>query len=206
MTRPGGRPARHRGSRRLPRQRRTPQIPRVPPVAWVSWAREHMLLAALAPALVLAVAIGIVVTVSLGGKTASAGHPGAASAQSAVAVTKGDRWIAGRAGKLLAAVNADIGKLSTAQRAGKRDKAKAAGTRLAGDARAALSGPMPPVAAKVYRSALTDLEQAGTSAASGDFGQAGPLLNAGEAKITKVTAVVNRAAPVSEPGVVDPQE
>jgi len=187
----------------MPRKRRMPPKPWAP---WVSWARDHVLLAALVPALVLAVAIVIVITVSLGGKTTSAGRPGAASAQSAVAVTKGDRWIAGPAGKLLRAVNADIGRLSTAERAGKRDTAKAAGTRLAADARAALLGPMPPVAAKLYKSALMDLERAGASTASGNFSKAGPMLNAGEVKITKVTAVVNRAAPVSEPGVVDPQE
>ena len=53
---------------------------------------------------------------------------------------------------------------------------------------------VPPVAARVYKSALIDLERAGTSTASGNFSKAGPLLNAGEAKITKVTAVVNPGA------------
>ena len=65
---------------------------------------------------------------------------------------------------------------------------------------------MPPAAAKLYRSALNDLESAGTMSASGNVSKAGPLLNAGEAKITKVTAVVNRAAPVAAPGVAEPNE
>ena len=94
-------------------------------------------------------------------------------------------------GQLLAAVTNDIGKVSAAERAGKQSTARAAGTRLAADAKAALQGPMP-AAAKAYRSALNDLERAGTAVTAGNFSQAGPLLNAGTVKITKVTAAVNR--------------
>jgi hypothetical protein len=103
-------------------------------------------------------------------------------------------------------VTTDIGKVSAAEQAGKRDTAKAAGARLAADAKAALQGPMPPAAAKAYRSALNDLQRAGTSVTAGNFSQAEPLLNAGTVKITKVTAAVNRAAPVAAPGVVNPGE
>jgi hypothetical protein len=163
-----------------------------------------MLVAVLVPAVVVVAAVAAVV-VSLGGQKAGSGS-GKPTVQSVVAVTKGDRWITGHPGQLLAAVTNDIGKVSAAERAGKQSTARAAGTRLAADAKAALQGPMPPAAAKTYRSALNDLERAGTSAASGNFGQAGPLLNAGTVKITKVTAAVNRAAPVAAPGVVNPGE
>lgn len=203
MTGRAGRPARHRGSRRMPRRRRAP---RVSWTSWMPWVREHTLLAALVPALLVVVAVAIVVATSLGGKPAHTSHSSTASVQSAVAVTKGDRWVTGSAGKLLAAMNTDIGKLSAAQRAGQRDTTKAAGTRLASAARTALAGPMPPEAAKLYRSALSDLESAGTMSASGNFSKARPLLNAGEVKITKVTAMVNRTAPVAAPGLVNPGE
>jgi hypothetical protein len=172
----------------------------------VSWARGHLLLAALVPAVVVVAAVAAVVALNLGGQQAGSGSSGKPTVQSVVAVTKGDRWITGHPGQLLTAVTTDIGKLSAAEQAGKRDTAKAAGTHLAADARSALQGPMPPAAAKAYRSALNDLERAGTSAASGNFGQAGPLLNAGAVKITKVTAAVNRAAPAAAPGVVNPGE
>jgi hypothetical protein len=164
-----------------------------------------MLLAALVPAVVV-VAAAAVVVLNLGGQKAGTGRSGKATVQSVVAVTKGDRWITGHPGQLLTAVTTDIGKITAAERAGKRDTAKSAGARLAADAKAALQGPMPPAAVKAYRSALNDLQRAGASAASGNVGQAGPLLNAGEAKITKVTAAVNRAAPVAAPGVVNPGE
>lgn len=203
MTSPAGRPARHRGARRRQPQRR---IPTVPWASWVSWARDHMLLAAAVPAVIVVAAVGIVVVLSLGGQQAGTGHSGKPTVQSVVAVTKGDRWITGHPGQLLAAVTNDIGKVSVAERAGKRSTAQAAGTRLAADAKAALQGPMPPAAVKAYRSALSDLQRAGTSVAAGNFSQAGPLLNAGTVKITKVTAAVNRAAPVAAPGVVNPGE
>ncbi len=203
MTGPAGRQARHRGSRRRPPRRRAP---RASLTSLVPWVREHVLLAALVPAVIVVAAVAIVVVTSLGGKPAHTSHSSTASVQSAVAVTKGDRWVAGSAGKLLTAVNTDIGKLSAAQRAGQQAAAKAAGARLASAARTALAGPMPPEAARLYRSALNDLESAGTMSTSGNFSKAGPLLNAGQAKITKVTALVNRTAPVAAPGVVEPNE
>jgi hypothetical protein len=203
MTSPAGRPARHRGARRRQPQRRSPSLPWA---SWVSWARDHMLVAALVPAVVVVAAVAAVVVLHLGGQKAGTGSSGKPTVQSVVAVTKGDRWITGHPGQLLTAVTTDIGKLSAAERAGKQDTAKAAGTRLAADAKTALNGPMPPAAAKAYRSALNDLQRAGASAASGNFSQAGPLLSAGEANITKVTAAVNRAAPVAAPGVVNPGE
>jgi hypothetical protein len=165
-----------------------------------------MLLAALVPAVVVVAAVAAVVVFNLGGQKAGTGNSGKPTVQSVVAVTKGDRWIRGHPGQLLTAVTTDIGKISVAERAGKRDTAKAAGARLAGDAKAALQGPMPPAAVKLYQSALNDLERAGTSVTAGNFSQAGPLLNAGTVKITKVTAAVNRAAPVAAPGVVNPGE
>ncbi len=203
MTSPAGRSARHRGTRRRQRQRR---IPGVPWASWVSWARDHMLLAALVPAVVVVAAVAVVVALNLGGQKAGSGSSGKPTVQSVVAVTKGDRWITRHPGQLLTAVTTDIGKVSAAEQAGKRDTAKAAAARLAADAKAALRGPMPPAAVKAYRAALSDLQRAGTLVAAGNFSQARSLLNAGTVKITNVTAAVNRAAPVAAPGVVNPGE
>ncbi len=177
-----------------------PPSPRSPRSPRRSWGRRHKFLTALLSALVVVLAVVITVTVSSGGGSTSASPVGsrAASAAEAAAVTKGAKWLTGPAGKvLLKAVLADLGRLSTAERAGRQGAAKIAGTQLATDAKAALNGPMPPEDAKVYQSALKDFETAGTYAASGDFSKAAPFLNAGEGDITKVTAAVNRPAAVN---------
>jgi hypothetical protein len=157
--------------------------------------RRPGVLATLIP-LLLAVLVGGVVACSAGGKTAS--RP---SAPALPAVTKGAHWMTGPAGKLLASVNIDLGKLSAAQRAGQRDVAKIAGARLAADVQTALAGPMPPVDAAIYRVGLTDLEKAGAQISSGSSNAAGALLAAGNGDVTEVTAAVNPPAPeqVSEP-------
>jgi hypothetical protein len=160
--------------------------------------RTHKLPAALLSALVLALTIGIILTVSgWGGTTTTttrASHRAGPTfiLPETTAVTKGAKWLTGPAGKLLAAVNADIGRLSTAETAAKQGAAKIAGTQLAGDAKAALDGPMPPADAKVYRSALKDFVTAGTSAASGDFNKAKRLSQVGMIGITEVTAAADR--------------
>jgi hypothetical protein len=187
MTPPVGRLASSPGSRRPPRLR---------------WA--------LLPVLLIVMVIGVVValTGSSGAKTASRPAGGAASAAPVeAAVTNGAKWITGRSGKLLAVVNADLGRLAAADRAGQRSAARTAGTQLAADAKAALDGPMPPVEATVYQSALKDFEQAGAYTASGEFGPAAPLLNAGGSGITKVTAAVDTPAAVNPPAPgSDPNE
>jgi hypothetical protein len=180
------------------------------PVEWASgsgtrrwpygfWVRRHKvratLLAVLLAVLVAGVVAGVVVGAG-GGKTAS--RPSAAALP---AGTKGARWMTGPAGKLLAAVNVDLGKLSAAQRAGQQDVAKSAGMRLAADAQTALGGPMPPADATTYRAGLTDLRKAGTQISSGNSSRAGALVAAGNGDITKVTAAANPPASVqvSEP-------
>jgi len=160
------------------------------------------LLAGLAVALVAAVAVG------LGG----AGHPartGAAAPGTAPVPgsgTRAARWLGGPAGKLLSAVNADLGRLTVAERSGKPGPARLAGLRLTADAKAALRGPVPPLSARLYRAALAELERAGRSAAAGRLRAADASLRAGESTITKATAVANSpaapgvpAGPVSEP-------
>lgn len=179
MTRPADQLAGRPGSRRLPRLR---------------WA--------MLPVLLIVVVIGVVVALAgtSGGKTASPPAGGAASAAPReAAVTNGAKWITGPSGKLLAVVNAGLGRLAAADRAGQRSAARTAGTELAADAKAALDGPMPPVEAAVYQSALKDFEQAGGYTASGEFGRATPLLNAGGSGITKVTAAVDTPAAVNPP-------
>ncbi len=160
-----------------------------------AWVRTHRVPAALLSALVLAPAMGIILAgCSSGGTTTLASHRAGPPfiLPETAAVTKGAKWLTGPPGKLLAAVNADIGRLSTAERAGKQGAAKIVGTQLAADAKAALDGPMPPVDATVYRSALKDFVSAGTSAADGDFSKATRLSNVGIIGITEVTAAANR--------------
>ena len=101
----------------------------------------------------------------------------------------------GPAGKLLSAVSADLGRLTVAERAADPRPARQAGLQLSADARAALLGPPPPLAARLYRSALTELDRAGRSAAAGRMRAAEASLRAGEATITKVTAVANSPLP-----------
>ena len=167
------------------------------PSPHASWARRHRPLAGLAAALIVATAIAATVIVSNsgrgGGSSARPGQPlsSTAPAPQAATVTGGARWLTGRAGKLLAAVNSDLGTLSAAERAGRHDAAKQAGRQLAADARAALSGPMPPVRAGDYRSALAELQRAGAYAAGGDAGRATPLLMTGGLHIARVAAALN---------------
>ena len=164
-----------------------------------SWVRRNKVLATL-----LAVLLAVLVAGVLAGVVAGAGGGKTASRPSAAALpagTKGARWMTGPAGKLLAAVNIDLGKLSAAQRAGQQDAAKSAGTQLAADAQTALGGPMPPADATIYRAGLNDLGKAGTQISSGNSSRAGALLAAGNGNITKVTAAANPPASmqVSEP-------
>ena len=130
----------------------------------------------------------------------------AASAQAATTVTRGSEWLSGPQSKQLTVVNADVAKVMAAERAGGHSPAaKAAGARLAADARAALSGPTPPVAAAVYRAALQRLEAAGSAAASGQYGKkAAHLLSAGEAGLMKVTAAADVPVKAKTPAITEP--
>jgi hypothetical protein len=162
------------------------------------WARRHKILAALLPALVLAVAIGITVS------AVSAGHTvGRAAAPELAATTSGAKWLTGPPGRLLNVVNADLGRLGAGDRAGKRGAAKVAAVRLAADAAAALSGPMPPGEVKIYRSALKGFERASMYISRGKFSKAGIQLNAADSKITKVTSAVNHPAEAGSPAAVN---
>jgi hypothetical protein len=160
-----------------------------------SWVRRNKFLATLIPVLLAVLVAGVMIGTG-GGKTA--GRP---SAPVLPAVTQGAKWMTGPAGKLLAAVNVDLGKLSAALRAGQHNAAKNAGALLAADAQTALGGPMPPVDAAIYRTGLNDLGKAGTQISRGIPGPPGAVLAAGNDDIIKVTAAVNppALAQVSEP-------
>ena len=157
---------------------------------------------------VLVVGLAVVTAVVLSGsKTNKSNSPvgtAAARAQAARTVTKGSKWLAGSGAPLLTAVNADLGKVSTAQHAGSHAAARAAGARLAADATVALRGPMPPVDAKVYRSALKDLKAAGSDEAGGDFRKAARLLAAGQVGIMKATAAADLPAREKTPAIAEP--
>jgi hypothetical protein len=140
-----------------------------------------------------------------GGK--SAGSGGQIHVPTQPAVTKGEKWLTGPVGKLLSTVNTDVGKISADQRAGMGSGEKSLGALLAADAKAALDGPMPPVRAAVYRTALEDLEQIGEDAVSGSFGKSGSLLTTANLDLMSVTTAANTTAPVNSPAQVnDPSD
>ena len=155
---------------------------------------------------VLVVGLAVVTAVVLSGGKTSNSPVGttAARAQAASPVTKGSKWLDGSGTRLLTAVNADLGKISAADHAGSHAAARAAGARLAADAAVALGGPMPPVDARVYRSALKNLWTAGSYEAGGRFGQAARLLAVGEADIMRVTAAADRRVSVKTPAILGP--
>ena len=162
--------------------------------------------AALVSVLVVGLAAVTAVVLSGSGTNKSNSPVGTAAArvQAASTVTRGSKWLAGSGARLLTAVNADLGKVSAAEHAGSQAAARAAGARLAADAAVALRGPMPPVDAKVYRSALKDLKAAGSYEAGGDFREAARLLAAGQAGIMKVTAAADRPVRGKTPAVAEP--
>jgi hypothetical protein len=135
------------------------------------------------------------VTGSRGGKAGGARKPILAQPPQPP-MTRGAKWVTGAAGKLLSAVNADMGKISADQRSGNVVAARSDGAKLAADALAALKGPMPPVDAAIYRSSLKDFEQIGNDTANGDFGAASSLLAPANLAIMRVTAAADPPAPV----------
>jgi len=171
------------------------RIPGVQALARLAW-QERGSRARMALLAGFAVAVLLWAGAVLGG----IGHPARTTAAPGTAVVPGSgtraaRWLAGPAGKLLSAVSADLGRLTVAERAADPRPARQAGLQLSADARAALLGPPPPLAARLYRSALTELDRAGRSAAAGRMRAAEASLRAGEATITKVTAVANSPLP-----------
>jgi len=130
-----------------------------------------------------------------GGRVTVVGKQVHAPAQPAV--TKGEKWITGPAGKLLSAVNTDVGRISADQAAGKGNAPKDLGALLTADAKAALDGPMPPARAAVYRAALEDFERIGEDVVSGNFGSNSSLLTTADLDIMSVTTAANVTAPVT---------
>jgi hypothetical protein len=147
--------------------------------------------------------LAVVLTVGIGLGFGGTGHP-ARIAPGAAPVpgsgTRAARWLSGPAGRLLSSVSADLGRLTVAERAANRGTVRLAGLRLSADAKAALLGPAPPRAVRLYRFALTELEQAGRSAAGGRLRAAAASLRAGESTFTKVTAMANSTAGAGGPG------
>jgi len=176
----------------------------------ITWARGHLIPVAAAAVLAVGAVIGIVVFATGGGEPASfSSHTvgsKAAGAQAATTVTKGSQWLGSPQARRLTVVNADVARVMAAQQRGHRGPAaRAAGARLAADARAALAGPMPPVAAAVYRAALQRLEAAGSAAAKGQFGKkTAHLLSAGEAGLMRVTAAADMPVPAKNPVIPQP--
>jgi hypothetical protein len=171
----------------------------------VSWARGHwVLIAVLSVVIVGLVALTAVAFGGSGNPPSSSGNPvgsKAASAQAATTVTKGSKWLASSDAKSLTTVSADLGQVLSAEHAGNHGAAKAAGAKLASDAGSALGGTMPPVDAAAYRSALADLQRAGSLLAGGHFGKAAPLLDAGQAGIMRVTSAADEPVPVKTPAI-----
>jgi hypothetical protein len=193
MTQRGGGPARDSRPRQSRQSHQSPGG---------AWPRKNKVLAWVLSGLVVVVLAGVIAALAAGGRPTARPAGGPTTAADAAVVTKGSKWITGRGGKLLDAVNADVGRVSAAGRAGDRAAARAAGGQLGADARAALAGPVPPVDAAAYRSALHDLVTSGSYTASGNFRKASPLLAAGESGITKVTAAADLPDPAHAPAAV----
>lgn len=173
-----------------------------------SWVRGHLVLVTVLAVVIVGLVVFTVVAFGGSGNPPSAGTVGseAASAQAAATATKGSKWLAGSESKALSAVDTDLAKVMTAERAGSHGAAaKTAGAQLAADAATALHGPMPPVQAAAYRKALQDLQAAGSSAAGGQYGpRATRLVAAGQAGLMKVTAAADTPVPVATPAIPEP--
>jgi hypothetical protein len=177
------------------------------PASWKARALRHKPATVVTSVLILAVAAGVTIAIAGPG-----GGPGGATTASASrlfpadppqpAVTKGARWLKGPAGTLLGAVNVDVGRINVDHQARNASAARRDGARLVTDAAAALRGPMPPVDAILYRSALRDFQQAGTDTASGNFSAASVLVGPASVRIATVTSAVNPASPVGSPAGV----
>jgi hypothetical protein len=166
--------------------------------------RRYMVLDALVSVVVIGLAVVTVVILRGGKSSNSPVGTVAAGAQAASNVTRGSKWLDGSSVRMLTAVNADIGKVSTASHPGNDAAFRAAGARLAADASAALAGPMPPVDAGLYRSALKDLTTAGSDDADGRFSEAVRPLAQGRAGIMKVTAAADLPVKAKTPVIVEP--
>ncbi|HUJ05313.1 MAG TPA: hypothetical protein VLX31_04280, partial [Streptosporangiaceae bacterium] len=137
----------------------------------------------------------------------SGGHRPAAAPRSsptgtrsaAPATTSGERWLTGPAGRLIGAINADLGHLTAAKRARNHAAVRRAAALLAAAARAALRGPMPRRQARAYVSALRDFARAGAEIAAGHLGPAAALLASANAGITQVTAAADAPANAGQP-------
>lgn len=150
----------------------------------------------LAVAVIAAIAVAVAVTLGSGAhRPAAAPRPSPTGTWSAApATTSGQKWLTGRAGRLLGAINADLGHLTAAKRARHHAAVKRAAARLAAAARAALRGPMPRGQARAYRSALRDFARAGAEITAGHLFSAAALLASANAGITRVTAAADRPA------------
>jgi len=174
----------------------------------MSWIRGHWI--SIGVLSVVLAGLMVLTVVAFGGSRnlpSDSGHPvgsAAAGAQAATTVTKGSKWLASSDAKSLTAVTADLGQVLAAEHSGSRGAAKTAGAKLASDAKSALGGTMPPVDAAVYRSALTELQRAGSLVAGGRFGKAAPLLEAGEAGIMRVTSAADQPVPQKTPAIPQP--
>jgi hypothetical protein len=173
----------------------------------LGWLTGHWTTASVVTAVLIAAIAGSVAAAVHGAGAHATGETtsGATTPAPEVSVVAANRWLTGPADKLLGSVSTDAANVSKALRSGESGRAAVAGRQLAAVAKTALDGPMPPVDAPLYRSALTDLGKAGTDAAAGRLGAVGPLLTAGTTEITKVTAAADLVAPVNPPApVLDP--
>jgi len=167
-----------------------------------SWIRTHKLPAALISALIIVVVVVAIVAAAHGGGSAPTSTNTSTPAAKTTATTKGEKWLDGRAGTNLQAVNADVVAINAAHRSGSRSAIERAGRHLGAEATGALRDPVAPVDASLYRTALGDFARAGRDAAGADFRAAAPLLDAGIIDITQVTAAVNSPAPAKAPATV----
>ncbi len=168
-----------------------PRAPRsaLDEVPGVDWIRRNRLTAGIIAGALAAILVAVIVITAGSGSGAPASHP--AKLTPKAPATAGSRWVDGTANTNLNAVNAALIALTNARTKGNAHAAAVAGMRLVDASTTALRGPMPPVDAGVYRTALGSLIRAGHDAATGKLAAAAPLINDGIVGLTAVTASAN---------------
>jgi len=190
-----------------------------------AWIRSHRLLTALGGVVIVCCLAAVVLVGSSGGSGSGAARsradsqaaqkadsslnatrqagkqpPTGPSAGELAVRTKGTAWFAGSGGKLLGAVNTDVGTLNKAIIASDHAAAEAAGAQLAKAAQSALGGKMPPVDAATYVKALQGFQRAGRDAVRGALTAAESAENVSELYIAKVTSALDEPSKKQPPG------
>jgi len=118
--------------------------------------------------------------------TAHSAAPVAATTPAPDKCTQLATWNSSGGKAQIGAVTSDLGEVQLAAQSENLGTVEAAGTMLESDARTAAANP-PPIARNTYVRAMTYLETAGATAASGDIAGATAMLQLGTSQIVAAT-------------------